>query len=497
MKYVIGVDGGTESLRAMVFDLTGAVQSSVATPYPTDYPQPSWAEQDPMQWWQALGESVRGAVKSAGIDGQDVQAICLDTTSCSVVALNDKGEPLRPAMIWMDVRAAEQANEVAATGDAALRINSGGNGPVSAEWMIPKALWLKQNQAALYEQASRIGEYQDFLNFHLTGVWTGSLNNATMRWHYQTEHGGFPDSLLQKLGLEDLLSKWPDKIIAPGQVIEGLTDSAAKHLDLPAGMPVVQGGADAFIGMVGLGVAQPGEMALITGSSHLQLGVTANPVHGNGIWGTYLDCVYPGRSIIEGGQTSTGSVIAWFKRHFAPNTSFDELNAQASAISPGAEGLLILEHFQGNRTPFTDPLSRGAVTGLTLKHTPAHLYRAIIESICYGTRLIMENFGDSFAARRIVAAGGALQSDLWMQLHADTLGLPLEITEVPVAPALGCAVLAAHGAGCYATIDEAIDAMVRVTHSVEPIAANSGHYDELFPAYSQLYHALRSMRSDP
>src|SRR6266540_2487789 len=293
--------------------------------------------------------------------------------------------------------------------------------------MIPKSLWIRENQRRLFDRAARIGEYQDYINLKLTGRWVGSLNNMSVRWHYQADHGGRPASLLEALGLEDLLAKWPPDVVAPGAVIGPLTASAAEHVGLKPSTPVVQGGSDAFIGMIGLGVTEPGEMALITGSSHLHLGVAARPVHRKGVWGTYMDAVYPGKPIIEGGQTSTGSVIAWFKRHFAPETSFDALNEGAAALPPGAEGLVALDHFQGNRTPHTDAASRGAITGLTLKHTPAHVFRAIIESICLGTRLIIDSFGDAFSARRIVVAGGATNSPLWLQIHADTIGAPLEL----------------------------------------------------------------------
>jgi ribulose kinase len=315
-----------------------------------------------------------------------------------------------------------------------------------------------------------------------------------VRWHYQSRDGGLPLSLLETLGLADLEAKWPPLIVRPGDVIDSLTRSAAEHLGLVPGIPVVQGGADAFIGMIGLGVTEPGEMALITGSSHLHLGIAANPVHGAGIWGTYMDAVYPDKAVIEGGQTSTGSVIAWFKRHFAPDTGFDTLNEEATKIDPGCEGLLVLDHFQGNRTPYTDALSRGAITGLTLKHTPAHIYRAIIEGICLGTKLIVENFGAAFTPRRIVVAGGATHSPLWLQIHADTIGAPLELTEVPDAPALGSAILAARGAGRFASIEDGAKAMVRTTRTIEPNEANARRYDSFYPQYRELYAALKKVR---
>ncbi len=494
MAYLLGIDGGTESIRAIVFDLEGRPKGSKAAPYKTDFPKPSWAEQNPEDWWRCLGLAVRGALQAAGIAGDQIIALAADTTCCSVVALDETGAPLRPAMIWMDVRSAEEAALVAASADPALRVNGGGSGPVSAEWMIPKSLWMKRHQPEFFARAAKIGEYQDYINLRLTGRWVASLDNMAVRWHYQSQHGGRPTSLLQKLGIPELAEKWPQDIVRPGDVIDGLTAEAAQHTGLKAGTPVVQGGADAFIGMIGLGVTEPGEMALITGSSHLHLGVAAKPVHAPGIWGTYMDAVYPDKPIIEGGQTSTGSVIAWFKRHFAEATSFDTLNEQAARIEPGCEGLLVLDHFQGNRTPYTDALSRGAITGLTLKHTPAHVYRAIIEGICLGTKLIVENFGNAFEARRIVVSGGATNSPLWLQIHADTIGAPLELTEVPDAPALGCAILAAHGIGRFKAIEDGAKAMVRTSKVIEPNLADAKRYDAFYPQYRELYAALKKVR---
>lgn len=494
MAYVIGIDGGTESLRAHVFDLSGRSRGIGKCAYPTQFPEPGQAEQNPDDWWHAAGVAVREAVSASGVPVDQITAICCDTTSCTVISLDADGRPLRPCLLWMDVRAHREAAEVAGSGDPALRLNGGGTGPVSPEWMIPKALWIKRHQPDIWSRAAMVGEYQDFLTLRLTGLWAGSLNNVTMRWHYQTQQGGWPLTLLDLLGISDLQEKWPKWIVAPGKTIGPLTEDAAAHLGLAAGTPVVQGGADAFIGMIGLGVTQPGDLALITGSSHLQLGVANRTVHAAGVWGTYMDCVYPGRPIIEGGQTSTGSVIAWFKRNFAEHIDFDTLNAQAAELPPGAEGLLAVDHFQGNRTPHTDPLARGAITGLSLKHTPAHVYRALVESVCFGTRAIVDAFGDAFHARRIVVAGGATRSSFWMQVHADTLGLPLELTEETEACALGSAILAAHGAGHFATIDDACAAMVRVARVVQPDMAAHAAYAPIYARYRAAYHALKPLR---
>jgi ribulose kinase len=247
--------------------------------------------------------------------------------------------------------------------------------------------------------------------------------------------------------------------------------------------------------MIGLGVAQPGQLALITGSSHLQFGVTETPLSAPGVWGAYADIVYPGRYIVEGGQTSTGSIINWLGR-LTGGLDYDELNAKAAALPPGAEGLIVQDHFQGNRTPYTDPLSRGAILGLTLAHDKHHIFRAIMEGIGFGTRAILDAFADAgYTSTEMTVGGGASASDLWMQIHADTAGLPIRIPASPDAPSTGSAVLAAHGAGHFASIDEGIAAMVHPGRMVEPDPANVARYEEIYQRYRALYPAAKQVLS--
>ncbi len=243
--------------------------------------------------------------------------------------------------------------------------------------------------------------------------------------------------------------------------------------------------------MIGLGVVRPGQLAFVTGSSHLHLGVSAAPFDGRGIWGTYADAVIPGRHIVEGGQTSTGSVVNWFKGLLDPAMSYERLNAEAAKLPPGAEGLVVLDHFQGNRTPHTDPNSRGVISGLTLKHGPAHIFRAIIEGVACGTELILETMrGAGFQPSDVVICGGATRSDLWLQIHADVSGIPLVQTAVADAPALGSAMLAAIGAGLYDDMATAAEAMVKTVRTIEPNARVHAGYAEVYQAYKDTYPAL-------
>ncbi|WP_308910538.1 FGGY-family carbohydrate kinase [Pseudokordiimonas caeni] len=493
--YFIGIDGGTEGIRAGIFDARGRPLAFAATPYTTRFPAPAHAEQDPVDWWAGCGQSVRKAMAAAGIPADQVKGLAVDTTNCSVVLLDTEGEPVRPAMIWMDVRASKEADEVAASGDKALRVNSGGRGPVSAEWMIPKALWLKRNEPDAFARAAYVCEYQDYLNLKLTGRLVASVYNVSARWHHDVTNGSQPTSLIDSLGIGELATKWPGEIVRLGEVVAPLSAEAANHLGLKAGLPVSQGGADAGIGMIGLGVIRPGSLAFITGSSHLHLGLSEKPFAGEGIWGTYANALLPGLHLVEGGQASTGSAINWFKRTLAAETSYKTLDEEAAAVPAGANGLTALDHFQGNRTPFTDPHSRGAFAGLSLGHGRGHLFRALLESVAMGSRLILDTFEKGgFTLNDIVLAGGVTNSPLWLQIHADIIGKPIALTEVPDAPALGSAILAAVGSGHYANITEAVSAMVRRSRTIEPNMAVHGDYAEPYARYKALYITQKDFR---
>jgi ribulose kinase len=283
-------------------------------------------------------------------------------------------------------------------------------------------------------------------------------------------------------------------VIAPGAPVGPLTAEAADHLGLPRTVLVVQGGADAMIGMIGLGVTEPGQLALITGSSHLHLGLCRGPFHAPGLFGSYPDAVYPGLELYEGGQTSTGSTIAWLRRLLAEK-DLSVLNAEAAALPPGADGLLVLDHFQGNRTPHTDAHSRGALVGLSLAHGAAHLFRAVIEGICFGTRAIFDTMAQAgLEIRDLRACGGATNSDLWLQIHADTSGLPVSVPGFTDAPALGSAIAAATGVGRFRSLQEGVQAMTRVARTIEPRPESRRRYDEIYRRYVELYPALRPFR---
>ncbi len=497
--YLVGIDFGTESARVGIFSADGTPIAIANEQYELTHPRPGWAEQNPDEWWSSLTSACNQAMSESGVSADAIAGLSVDATSATVVAVDDDGRHLRPAILWMDVRATEEAKQVEETGHAALKYN--GYGSVSPEWGLPKVMWLAEHEPDTYRDAAHIVDCADWLVHELTGEWAGSINMASGKYYYDKDEGGFPNGLYAELGVEDFLEKYPQDILYPagGQ----LSEEAAGELGLKAGIPVAQGGIDAYMGALGLGVVEPGNLALITGSSHVMIGQSAEPIHGEGFWGAYTDAMIPGEYTVEAGQASTGSVVAWFKNRFAGDArseaerrgvdAYEILNALAADVPIGSEGLVVLDYFQGNRSPYTDPLVRGMMFGLSLSHGPGHVFRAILEGICFGTENIFRSMRASgFTPTETFVAGGPTKSELWMQMHADVSSLPLSIVKNgDVAPVLGCAMLAAVGAGVHQDIQTAAQEMVKVDRTIQPDAEAHEAYGFYFERYVEGYQQMR------
>jgi FGGY-family pentulose kinase len=499
-EYLLGIDAGTESVRTGVFDLKGNILGFGSHPYKTYYKHPAWAEQKVEEWRVALTKSITEAIKASGINPKEVVAIGLDATCCSVVFFDEDNNPARDPIIWMDVRSSEEAKFIESIDDPARGYN--GYSKVSAEWFPCKNLWVKKNQPEIYEKTKLIAEYTDWITYELTGEWTLGICTTSVRGYYDNERGGFPREFYKKIGLEDIFEKLPKRVLKLGEVAGTLRKEIAEKTGLTEGIPVAQGGADAMIAVIGLNALKTGQLAYITGSSHLLLGISDKRFHTKGLFGTYPDAIIDGTYLIEGGQTSTGSVLKWFKTNFI-NKNIEEqaekeklsiyeyMDKQAESLPPGSEGVIVLEHWQGNRTPYVDPYSRGVIRGLSLKHTPVHVYRAIMEGVAYGTEVILRTMKKGkFEVKEIIACGGTTNSQLWLRIYADVTGLPIKRTTTSEAAALGSAILGAVAAGKYNSINEAADNMVKFKDTINPNLANHENYKFFIEQYEKTYWAL-------
>jgi FGGY-family pentulose kinase len=494
-SYFIGVDFGTQGVRCGIIDAKGEVVVSYESGYSTKFPQPGWATQNPIEWLESLDKAISDCVKKASKDVlSNVKGICLCTTAATVLPVDKDGNALDEAILWMDNRAKDEAEFINKTNHQVLK-HCGGE--VSVEWFVPKALWLKRNRPEIYTSAYRIVELLDFINFHLTGEWHASICQATCKANYLKDYGKWVNQYYEMIGLEDYESKFNMDIVKLGESVGFLREKWVRKYSLPENLSVYQGGIDAYAAMLGLGIHKAGEMCLVMGTSFVHLVFADKMMFTDGLWGPYKDAVIPGLFLIEGGQVSTGSVTNWFLREFGitGKDGYMEMSERADKIDPGSDGVITLDYFQGNRTPYKDPRAKGVIYGLTLNHTKDHIFRSILEGIAFGTKNIIDTMEKgNLTITNIVASGGVTKNPYWLKIIADVTKTHILLTKNSSnAGILGCAILCAIGSGVYSDFETAIENMVIVTNTIAPDLNEYSKYEASYNNYLEIYQQLKSV----
>ena len=462
------------------------------------YPGPEMAEQGVNEWWEAALSGLRAVTDALGKQAEQIVAMSYACTSCTLVALDENGDPLRPAIMWMDHRAVSETDIILKTNSPTLAYT--GNS-VSPEWMFPKILWLKKHEPEVVDKTYRFIEQIDFFTYKLTGEWSLGYNHLVSKWNYANPVGGWPEGFFEKIGLDDIRDKFPERILNMGDVVSVIDPDVAKSVGLPLGIPVVQGGMDSTAGMVGLGAFNVGEIGISHGTSTV-LQCQSDFILGKEIF-SRPDALVKDYYLIGTGQTSTGSVIQWLLDILSDNVVIDfneyrrRLEADAMNIKPGSNGLVALEHFQGSRSPIRDSASRGALWGLTLWHKPAHLLRAFYEAIAYNVRAnLMFMQKNNYPIDRLSAGGGLTHSNLANQILADVTGYPIHLCSENEQTALGAAITAGVGCGAFGNYPDAINNMVKFSGVVKPQIKNREAYDFYFDKYMKTYPSLKTLVHD-
>ncbi|HTU99320.1 MAG TPA: ribulokinase [Luteitalea sp.] len=548
-RVVIGVDFGTESARALVVDAgDGRVRGSAVAAYRhgvIDERLPvadvrlgaEWALQHPGDWLESLATAVRGALTEAAVDPSTVAGIGLDFTACTVLPVRADGAPLMqdPALaraphawpkLWKHHASQPQATrvtEVAAERGEAWLARYGGR--ISSEWLLPKALQVLEDAPDVFAAADLIVEGGDWVVWQLTGRFARNACAAGYKglWHkgesypsdaYLTAlHPGLAGFYATKGGGQD--------VVAPGTRVGTLTPAWATRLGLPASTPVGAALIDAHAGVLGSGATAPGALMLILGTSTCHLLLAEREQLVPGVAGVVEDGIVAGLFAYEAGQAAVGDSFAWFvETLIAPDiveaaaaagrSVHEELTERASGLRAGETGLIALDWWNGNRSTLVDAELSGLLVGATLGTRPEHIYRALIESTAFGTRVISDALSaGGVPVTRVVAGGGLTRNPLLLQIYADVLGLDVEVAGAAQASALGAAMLGAVAAGAdgggYATVEEAAVAMApppAATYRPQPDA--QARYAELYAVYLALYdefgrrnalmHRLRALR---
>lgn len=486
---VVGVDCSTTAAKAVVWTADGAPVSSARVTYELSQPRPGWGEQNAEDWWSAFLGAVRRAVQT--VDAARVGAICVTHQRESFVCLDAAGQPIRPAMLWLDGRAVRQVEE---HGTAEVHRITGKPPNPTPGWY--KLLWLAENEPDTMDRVTKVVDLHGFIVHRLTGQWRTSVASADPLGLVDLATGQYDSGLLEACGLD--LSHMA-VLNQPGEVLGTLRDDVAEELGLARGTLVVSGAGDGQAAQLGTGITSPGTAFLNLGSGIVS--GTVSEVYAYGREYRTLCAATPGRYSLEtfmGGGTFN---LTWFVERFSavdPRALGLDVSAEsiletaASQLPPGADGLLILPYWTGALTPYWDHDAKGAIIGLTGMHGKSHVYRALLEGIAFEQRFLTEGLDAVLPdpIERLLVLGGGSRSSVWCQIIADVLQRPVEIVREAESTCLGAGMLAASAAGLHPSIEVAARAMSGISRRHEPAPAAASAYDRLYGVYREIYPSL-------
>ncbi|WP_322056405.1 FGGY-family carbohydrate kinase [Paraburkholderia sp. J63] len=530
-RYVIGVDVGTGSARAGIFDPAGDMVASAKQDITVFHASGAIVEQSSAEIWRAVCHAVREALAQVAIAPEQIAGIGFDAT-CSLVVLGEGGQPLpvgpseraeRDIIVWMDHRAVEQAERINATGHAVLNYVGG---KISPEMETPKLLWLLEHRPAVFDAAWQFFDLTDFLTWRASGDLARSTCTVTCKWTYLAHERRWDESYFRAVGLgvlaDEGFARIGARVVDPGTPLgSGLTAQAAQELGLRAGTPVATGAIDAHAGGIGTVGAEghpESSLGYVFGTSSCTMTTTREPVFVPGVWGPYYSAMVPDAWLNEGGQSVAGAAI---ERLLAMHPLAPEAQARAAqegqslpAMLAGlaalvsnrlsdaallAQGLHIVPEFLGNRAPFADPHARAVIAGLGMETDMDSLVALYVASVCsigYGLRQIVEAQASAGApVEQVVISGGAGRLDLVRQLLADATGKPVLATQAQEPVLLGAAMLGAVAGGVFGDVRTAMVNMSRISKRYAPDAGHiAALHETRYDAFRRLQNVAREIR---
>jgi FGGY-family pentulose kinase len=497
----LGIDVGTGSVRAGIFDAAGEMRGMGVSPIKTGRPQHDFVEQSSDDIWRACCEATRGALQQAGVD--EIEGIGFDAT-CSLVVLDAENKPVTVSptgddawnvIVWMDHRAMEQAERINGGKHDVLKYVGGA---ISPEMETPKLLWLKERAPSTWKRAARFFDLPDYLVYRATGNDVRSLCTTVCKWTYLGHESRWDEKYFRAVGLGELADEKFARIgtnVRPmGERAGTLSDTAAKDLGLRAGIPVGVSIIDAHaggIGILGAGGNTPLDrrVALIGGTSTCHMAVSKEPRFVPGVWGPYASAMVPGFWLTEGGQSATGALIDHVifshargielreEAHRRGTSVYAILNEHLDKMTAPfpaalARDVHVLPDHHGNRSPRADATLRGMISGLTLESDIDALaihYLATIQAIAHGTRHVLEAMNaNGYAIETLIASGGDTKNPVFLREHADITGCKIVLPHASEGVLLGSAILGAVAAGAHPSIESAMAAMSRAARTIEP-----------------------------
>ena len=494
-QLLLGIDVGTTAVKAALFTLDGHLQAAESCTYKTDYLKANWVEQQPEHWWEAACTAVQLALRVVPRARDRVLGIAVSAQAPTLLAVNRAGQPIRPAMIWMDRRAEAEVGELAADigRDEIFRIT--GN-RADAFYVASKLRWLRNHEPQTLRETHLFLQITGYINFRLTGAFSLDQSHAALLQLRDYHTGEWSAALCEACGVDP--SQFPP-ISSAHQLLGKVTTAAAEATGLRTGTPVYVGTVDGAAAAVEAGAIEPGIVAEMTGTSTVFIMPTASPSTDPAF--IALPHAIPDAYLLLGAMVASGASLNWYRDQFGlaeqqtaqllNENVFDILTRAAADVPAGGDKVIFLPYMMGERAPIWNSNARGVLFGLSLTTSRGAVIRAILEGTVFALRHNIEvatHAGNAISELRSV--GGGTKSAVWNQLKADILGIPVRLPEASVGAPFGDAVIAGLGAGVYQDARRAVRGMVRIKTTYEPNAATRQYYDDLYGAYRRLYERL-------
>jgi xylulokinase len=493
MDLVLAYDVGTSGTKAVLINTDGQVQAKAFEPYPTTYPRPLWAEQDPEDWWRAIAATTRRVLQAAGVGPDQVAGIAFTTQMVNLIPLDAAGAPLRPCISWLDGRAGIEARGIMRRlgGERIFAAILGAG--ITGKDVLPKMLWLKKHEPEVYRRAATLVDVGGYLLLRTTGRRVVEWSVASVTGLFHLKHKTWDEGMMRLFGLER--AKFPDLVQSIDRV-GGLTPSAAADLGLRAGTPVFGGAGDGMSAPVGAGAVGDGDGHLMLGTSGFIGAITRRKVTGKGGIVT-LQSADPQHYLLIAEMETAAGCLRWAVETLygmqPGSEGYQTMDREVAASPPGAGNLLFTPWMYGERAPVADERLRASFINLGTNHTRGDMARAIYEGVAFNYRWLLESLERGFGFRpdplRVI--GGGARSAPWVQILADITGRTMEVMPWPQeAAAVGGALLAAVGLGVHPSITS-LGNLLKPERVVTPAPSAFDSFQPAYATFQSLYAALR------
>jgi xylulokinase len=500
-KYILGIDIGTSGTKTILVDDEGRVAAAKTVEYPMETPKPGWTQQNPADWWKAAAESIRAVLKKSGVPAEALAGVGFSGQMHGMVALDEAGEVVRPAILWNDQRTEAQCEEITQAAGGLSGLLAYTNNRMLTGYTGGKILWMKEMEPENFARTKVIINPKDYVRYKLTGEIATEVSDASGTGFFDVRNRRFSDELIAKLGLaRSLFPKCYESYEITGHV----TPAAAEETGLPVGLPVTAGGGDAVIQTMGSGLVRQGLMGVVIGTS----GVVAMGLDGykdNAGGELQVFCSNAKHLWHAIGVTlAAGGSYRWYRdalcaaeKEQAAATGrdvYDILGEAAEKAAPGCGGLLFLPYLSGERCPHFDSDARGVYYGLGLEHGKGDMTRAVMEGVTFSLRDVSEKIlamDKNIRPEKVILSGGGALSPLWRQIVADVFNLPVvTVSGSGEGGAYGGALVAGVGLGIWKDLTEATSVLREETRT-EPIPENVEIYNRVYALYDKIYLALK------